>query len=323
MDLDELVQNPNFKRMFPEKRELPFFIWDGKVREVLGSSYHNLLAGFSPEDFDVLILKLSANVTHKSDPTERDKVLKGIETQIKYALGSDKRVIVVASGARAYGEESLPEGSNPVDVYRTGQRLLMNKFRKMDLNVKEFLLTPESMRDTQLRQQELGKILECCNQDYVPVLNVDDVARIKEDAELRREFSSNDVLACRYVAPAVKELGNKPLIIMLGSEAGIYEKESYRRYTCDKNVRFPNVIRVVLNGTGLESQIIPERESAKGTGGLGTKLEAIEFAKKAGIPIMMAQGFQYNQGSLLQGCWPVIALLDKRYVGTIFKPRGD
>lgn len=327
MTLENLLENTTFNRMFPKKRIKPFYIWDGGLIEVDGSKYHDTV-DLNPDDYDILILKLSANVTHRTKPKDREQVFESLEKQIKYAIEKGIKVIVVASGAYAYGSEHHPEpesDSDRADIYRHGQRLLMREFENMTVPVEGFLVTPESMRTRLDRIDTIGRMLFYYGMEFVPVVNVDDVARINAGKELCEEFSSNDVLACKYIASTVKELGLNPLMVMLGSEAGIYELDSYREYA-DQKVPFPSVIRIIRNSTGLESQIIPERESAKGTGGLSAKLDAIRSATDGGIPVMMAQGFQYRKDALVPECLPVIALLGERYVGTIFKPtemRGD
>ena len=255
-------------------------------------------------------------------------------TQLKEERGLN--ILLVSSGAIGLGRkarlrrgERIPEMEKDTpEQKRTdaieGQTLLYELWRHhfYPQLVNESLVTHDDIRDPQ--KKLLQKYQRWLLEGKIPVINEDDARSLEEIDILlkgKRAFRDNDGLASLH-AQFLKRAGYKPLLVLLSNTDGIYTAESFR------NSEY-NPIRVVKISAGLEEQALPV-SSARGRGGVISKIDASRDAALGGVYVVIANGQFCNHDAPYQerrkGSQRRYDVLDSilagRVVGTRFLPRN-
>lgn len=220
----------------------------------------------------------------------------------------DKEVVLVTSGAIGVGVSKLKLQSKPKTVREkqavaaVGQLELMHIYDKFFSEyghvVAQILLTRDIVENHVAREHVINTFETLIEKGIIPIVNENDSVAIDEiESGVNRVFGDNDTLSAM-----VGELVKADLLIILTDIDGFYDCDP-RKNSCSKLI---SVIR----------EITPEIEqyaggvgSARGTGGMITKLTAAKIATSAGIDMVIANGEEPNI---------IFRILNGENVGSVF-----
>ncbi|NLL05754.1 MAG: glutamate 5-kinase [Clostridiaceae bacterium] len=220
----------------------------------------------------------------------------------------EKEVVLVTSGAIGVGVSKLKLQSKPTTVREkqavaaVGQLELMHIYDKLFSEygrvVGQILLTRDIVENHDAREHVINTFETLIEMGIIPIVNENDSVAVDEiESGVNRVFGDNDTLSA-----IVGELVKADLLIILTDIDGFYDCDP-RKNTCSK------LISVIKDVT-------PELElcaggvgSARGTGGMVTKLSAAKIATCAGIDMVIANGEEPNI---------IMQIIDGEDVGSVF-----
>ena len=205
-------------------------------------------------------------------------------------------IVLVSSGAIALGMGKLGMTKRPQDTpgkqacAAVGQCELMYMYDKFfaeySIVVAQVLLTKYVLLEDR-RQHVVNSMERLLSQGVIPIVNENDTVAIDE---LELEVGENDSLAAN-----VATIANADLLVIMSDIDGLYDKDPH----VPEVGRITDDIRDLAGGAG----------SALGTGGMATKIKAVEIAHAADIDVVLMNG--KNPRKLYD-------LFEDKPVGTIF-----
>ncbi|MCH7405223.1 glutamate 5-kinase [Belliella aquatica] len=232
------------------------------------------------------VIKIGSNVLTQKDGNPDLKRIEHLVLQITFLRQQQVKVILVSSGAVAFGKKEiqLPEKLNPVlkkQIWASsGQIELIQTykllFREQRIQVAQILVTKEDFRDRKHFLNMKNCIQGLVSQDVIPIINENDTVAITE-----LMFTDNDELASLTAA-----MVNADSLILLTNVNGIYtgapeETESL-------------LIKHVGQETKDLSAFITASKSSFGRGGMLTKLNMSKKSADLGIQVFIANGKKLN-----------------------------
>lgn len=268
--------------------------------------YDKLFPIMQTRDYSRIVLKfgtstLTAGGTRISAPR-----LVELIRQIAVLHQQGREVIVVSSGAMAAGRERLDYPQLPKDVpakqmlAAVGQPRLMSMYEQLfllyGLNVAQVLLTRTDLADRRRYLNARNTLQALLSHRVIPIINENDTVATEEI-----RFGDNDRLSAHVVS-----LVDADLLVLLTDQDGLY--------TADPRSN-PDA-RLVPQVTDIEIpaelwQAAGGSATGLGTGGMITKLQAADLARRSGATAMIAPG---GQPEIL------LRLVVVEQVGTYFKP---
>lgn len=212
-------------------------------------------------------------------------------------------IVLVSSGAIALGMGKLGMTKRPQDTpgkqacAAVGQCELMYMYDKFfaeySIVVAQVLLTKYVLLEDR-RQHVVNSMERLLSQGVIPIVNENDTVAIDE---LELEVGENDSLAAN-----VATIANADLLVIMSDIDGLYDKDPHVHEDARLIPEVGNItddIRDLAGGAG----------SALGTGGMATKIKAVEIAHAADIDVVLMNG--KNPRKLYD-------LFEDKPVGTIF-----
>ena len=196
---------------------------------------------------------------------------------------SGKEIILVTSGAIAVGTGQLGLRQRPQDTAgkqaaaAVGQCELMysydNQFSSYGHVTAQVLLTRDVIEDDRRKEHVVNTLSRLLEYGAIPIVNENDTVSVEEI-----EFGDNDTLSA-----IVAVLARAQALVMLTDIDGLYTADP-RRHADARLIpvveAIDDTMRQAASGAG----------SARGTGGMVTKLHAAEIATAAGIPTVIMSG---------------------------------
>ncbi len=252
---------------------------------------------------------------------EQIRRLAGQVVELK-KMGYD--VVVVSSGAIGSGMGELGIEKRPSTlpelqaVAAIGQSKLIGAydecFKLHGYHAAQILLTREDFEDRQRYLNTCNTIHTLFQMNAIPVVNENDTISVDEI-----KFGDNDALSA-----LVTNLLNAELLIILSSVDGLYD-----RFPTAKSKA--TVIPMVENISHEIKQLAFDSKTARGVGGMQTKLEAASVVTNAGEAVIIANGRMDNVLKKIVQCENVGTLFlpkeerlasRKRWIGYTIKPKG-
>lgn len=212
-------------------------------------------------------------------------------------------IVLVSSGAIALGMGKLGMTKRPQDTpgkqacAAVGQCELMYMYDKFfaeySIVVAQVLLTKYVLLEDR-RQHVVNSMERLLSQGVIPIVNENDTVAIDE---LELEVGENDSLAAN-----VATIANADLLVIMSDIDGLYDKDPHVHEDArliPEVGRITDDIRDLAGGAG----------SALGTGGMATKIKAVEIAHAADIDVVLMNG--KNPRKLYD-------MFEDKPVGTIF-----
>jgi len=233
-----------------------------------------------------LVVKLGTSVlTAGTDRLHRPYMV-DLARQVAALRAAGWQICLVSSGAVAAGRERL--AASPQQRARAtvplkqmfaavGQSRLMHLYEQLfelyGLQVAQALLTRDDLRDRRRYLNARNTLTLCLERGIVPIVNENDAV---VTAEIR--VGDNDNLSAM-----VAGLVDADLLLILTDIAGLYSADPRgdpSAQLISEVAEIDERIWAIAGGAG----------SARGTGGMRTKIQAAELATRSGTPVVIASG---------------------------------
>lgn len=251
----------------------------------------------------ILVIKIGSNVLTRDGGQPDVERMEALVTQIATLKSEGINVLVVSSGAVAFGrgEISLPEKIDPIlkkQIWASaGQIELINTYKNLfknhQIHISQILVTKEDFRDRKHYLNMRNCLLGLISQGIVPVINENDTVAITE-----LMFTDNDELASLTAA-----MVNADSLVLLTNVDGIF----------DGNPSLPGSKLISLIGNKLPdlADVISPIKSSFGRGGMLTKTSMAKKAAELGIQVWIANGKKENI---------LLDIFDQKATSTYFEP---
>ncbi len=272
-----------------------------------------------------LVVKVGTRVLTRPDGNLDLERIDLLARDIHEAMATNRKVVLVSSGAVGAGMGRLGLRSRPTDlahlqaVAAAGQSLLVEAYErslhKYGRHVGQVLLTAEDLDHRQRYLNARNTILALLEFGVVPIINENDTVSVYE---LQTTFGDNDRLAA-----IVTNLIRAPLLVLLSDVEGLYD-----------GIPGDPEAKVLPTVETLNPEIHALAQDAKtglGKGGMASKLEAARQATASGGNVIIAsgrrpgilreilEGHQVGTAFLTQG---QALAARKRWIGYTVQPRG-
>lgn len=218
-----------------------------------------------------------------------------------------KEMILVTSGAVAVGVDRLGLPKKPDTIpgkqaaAAVGQGVLMHTYEKFFADygqvVAQVLLTKTESIDRHRYTNSRNTFMELLKQGVIPIVNENDVVALDE-----LKIGDNDNMSA-----LVAGIVDADLVIILSDIDGLYTANPQTNLDAE-------LVHLV-------TEITPEIEasaggvgSARGTGGMATKIQAAKAATSSGINLVIASGTEKNA---------IPRILEGENIGTLFVSREN
>jgi glutamate 5-kinase len=197
------------------------------------------------------------------------------------AIGVDREVVLVTSGAVAAGQARLGPRRGGIEwrqaAAAVGQPSLMalyeRGFASRQRTVAQILVTHADLADRRRHLNARHTILHLLAAGVVPIVNENDTVSVEE-----LKFGDNDDLSAQ-----VATLIDARLLVILSDVAGLHSADPRRD---------PAATRIAVAEARSEAldAVAGPAQRGVGTGGMHSKLAAARTAAAAGIPTVIADG---------------------------------
>ncbi len=230
-----------------------------------------------------VVVKLGTSVlTSGSQALDKAHMVE-LARQMAQLMKSGVEVVLCTSGAIAAGREhmqfpSLPDTmANKQLLAAVGQSQLIlawsNLFALYGLHVGQLLLTRADLHDRERYLNARDTLNALLAQNIIPIINENDAVATNEI-----KVGDNDNLSARAAL-----LCDADLLILLTDQPGLFDADP--RSNPDAKL-----ISKVTNIDDSLRQLAGGAVSGLGTGGMATKLEAADLARRSGVEVVIASG---------------------------------
>jgi glutamate 5-kinase len=256
-------------------------------------------------EYKRIVVKLGTSTLTDGNPGLSLPRMSDLARQMSELVEDGREVILVSSGAMASGREHLKFPHFPKDMpakqmlAAVGQPRLMDLWGQLfgiySLTVAQVLLTRDDLRSRRGYLNARNTLLALLQQGVVPVINENDTVATEEI-----RVGDNDNLSA-----LVANLIDADLLILLTDQEGLF--------TADPRVDSDAQIVNVVDTPEIDATLW---EAAGGSGELGvggmiTKLQAADLARRSGVGVVIAAG---NGKDIL------VRVMSGETVGTYFSP---
>jgi len=228
-----------------------------------------------------LVLKIgTSTLTNGTRLISRGKI-EDIGRQI-LALRDAYDIVLVSSGAIAAAKQyiNIKDAGKPIESKQAmaaiGQPLLMRTYNEVfgDLGIQtaQCLMTYRDFEDDASRQNTLNTITELIKYNYLPIINENDTTAVEEIL-----LGDNDRLSA-----LVAVLIRAHLLVLVSDIDGLFDKNPH----LNAEARLIPEVRNIDDARNL----VEERDSELGTGGMNSKLEAAMLCQKENIETWIVGG---------------------------------
>lgn len=227
-----------------------------------------------------VVVKIGTGVLTRENGTLDGASLVRLVTAVAGLKAAGHSCVMVSSGAVGAGVSALNLKAYPNDVETRqaaaaiGQARLMQRyqtlFEQFDLDVAQLLLTGSDLKDHRERVSATMRRL-LVEGDIIPIVNENDSVAIEE---LR--VGDNDMLSAR-----VAEMLGAWQLVLFTTVDGLLDEDNQVIPRVDDLAEVTKVVRA---------------ESGKfSIGGMASKLQAVQYAREAGIEVLVANGRKPEQ----------------------------
>lgn len=232
-----------------------------------------------------LVLKIgTSTLTNGTRLISRGKV-EDIGRQI-LALREEYDIVLVSSGAIAAAKQfiNINDTGKPVESKQAmaaiGQPLLMRIYNEIfsDFGIRtaQCLMTYRDFENETSRRNTLNTITELIKYSYLPVINENDTTAVEEII-----LGDNDNLSAH-----VAVLINADLLVLVSDIDGLFDKNPHLHADAKLIPEIKNIDEA--------RNLVEERDSGLGRGGMNSKLEAAMLCQKENIETWIVGGGQNN-----------------------------
>ncbi|MCX5702158.1 MAG: glutamate 5-kinase [Candidatus Omnitrophica bacterium] len=232
------------------------------------------------KNYKRIVVKIGSSLFYPKGTKVDLGIINKIADQVTVLVESGKEIVVVSSGAIAFGLHVLGLVSRPKDLPHlqaaaaTGQNLLMesysNAFKEKKINCAQILLTWDDFNNRKRYLNAKNTLIALLKlRNVVPIINENDTVSTDEI-----KFGDNDRLSA-----LVASLISADILIILSDVDGLLDK--------DKKV-IPEIFKIT---PWIKAFACPTSKQ-NCVGGMITKIEAAKIAVDSGIPCVIANGYK-------------------------------
>jgi glutamate 5-kinase len=234
-----------------------------------------------------VVVKLGSNLFFNGENTLALDRVSALIDDLAQARLAGRQILVVSSGAVALGATALHRQSallvHKQAFAAVGQSRLMNLyeqgFSKHGLIAAQVLLTSQDFSNPNRFSNLRNTLMTLLEMEVVPVINENDTVATEELEETDRDhhFSDNDQLSARVMSRLEADL-----LILLSDVDGLFTGNP----TDDPSAALiPEVHKITS-----EIESLAGSKSARGRGGMATKIQAAGIAMESGGMAIIANG---------------------------------
>jgi len=230
-----------------------------------------------------VVIKVGTSTLTRGGGPPDTTYIADLAAQIAALQKSGSSVVLVSSGAIRAGMNRLKLPGRPRSIPQkqaaaaVGQGLLMHTyseaFAAYQIPVAQVLLTREDLRDRTRYLNAQNTFAALLGHQVVPIVNENDTVSVDEI-----KFGDNDTLAA-----LVASLIEADTLLLLSDVAGLYDKDP----TQFADARLIPTVETI--DRALE-QRVGGVQSAMGTGGMTTKIQAAKICAGSGVVMRIADG---------------------------------
>ena len=254
-----------------------------------------------------IVIKVGTSTITYANGKRNFSQIDRLAREISDLQNQGKEMILVTSGAVAVGVDRMGLPGKPKTIpgkqaaAAVGQGVLMHTYEKFFADygqiVAQVLITKTEAIDRHRYTNTRNTFMELMRQRVIPIVNENDVVALDE-----LKIGDNDNMSA-----LVAGIVDADLVIILSDVDGLYTANPQ---THPDAVIVPEVV-----------EITPEIEasaggvgSARGTGGMATKIQAAKAATSSGIHLVIASGTEKNA---------IARVLQGEELGTLFVSREN
>jgi glutamate 5-kinase len=239
--------------------------------------------------FHRLVVKCGTSTLTAGTPRLAPPRLVEIAQQVAQLRSAASDIIVVSSGAMAAGRERLDFPQLPKDVpakqmlAAIGQPRLMALYEQIfglyGLTIAQVLLTRADLADRRRYLNSRNTLTALLGHGIIPIVNENDTVATEEI-----RVGDNDNLSA-----LVANLIDADLLVLLTDQAGLFTADPELDPTAQlvTDVTEPDISQALWQAAGGTA-------NGLGTGGMVTKLQAADLARRSGATVVIASGGEPN-----------------------------
>lgn len=282
------------------------------------------MINYLPMNVQRIVVKLGTSTLTAGTPRLSPPRIVDLVRQMAVLRDTGCELLLVTSGAIAAGREwlSFPELPKDIPIKQmlaaVGQPRLMALYEQLfglyNLRVGQVLLTRSDLIDRRRYLNSRGTLNALLSQNVIPIINENDTVSTEEI-----RLGDNDNLSA-----LVANLVEAHLLVILTDQPGLYNSDPKRNADAQlvDEVVETNIPDELWAAAGGSSNLL-------GTGGMFTKLQAADLARRSGAKVVIACGgdpdilLRVFSGERIGTCFlPVASTVEsrKRYLLTGGKP---
>ena len=239
------------------------------------------------DKFKKIVIKVGSSILVDEKGKPKKLWLKEFAKDIKKLIKKKKQIVIVSSGAIAFGCEYLQIKKKGLKVDKSqaiasiGQIELMDFYKKIfdknKIKISQVLLT---LDDTEQRRRSINARRTIDNltaMEIVPIVNENDTTATTEI-----KYGDNDRLAAR-----VAQIISADCLILLSDVDGLYTDNP-------KKNKETKLIKIVKKIDENIKRYATRAENTYGSGGMKTKIEAAKICQLSGCYMVIANGNHKN-----------------------------
>lgn len=235
------------------------------------------------QEKELIVIKIGSNILTTSEKKPDLNNLRDLVHQISQIKKDNKKIVVVSSGAIAYGTEGLGVAPKSLEEKQAaaaiGQVVLMenyqNFFAREGLTIAQILLTKDALLDETRAEYARNTFNTLLEKGIVPIVNENDTVAVEEI-----KFSDNDNLSSM-------------VSVLLGADVQIFLSDIDGLYDLDPRVHEDaKIIKRLTRVSDEMIEKISESVSAVSRGGMKSKVQSAKYLMENHIDVIIASGRQ-------------------------------
>lgn len=259
------------------------------------------------KDAKRIVVKVGTSTITYSNGKRNFNQIDRLARELSDLQNQGKEMILVSSGAVAVGVDRLGLPSKPTTIpgkqaaAAVGQGVLMHTYEKIFADygqtVAQVLLTRTEAIDRHRYTNSRNTFMELLKQRVIPIVNENDVVALDE-----LKIGDNDNMSA-----LVAGIVDADLVIILSDIDGLYTANP----SSDPSAELVHLVQEITPAVEASAGGVG---SARGTGGMATKIQAAKAATSSGIQMVIASGTEKNA---------ITRILQGENIGTLFTSREN
>ena len=239
----------------------------------------------------ILVIKIGSNILVDKDQNLKKNWLQSLAKDIKKIVEKKNNVVVVSSGAIAFGKKTLGKKNlnnlhDKQAAASIGQIQLSQSWQlalsKVGLQSSQILLTAEDLENRRKYLNARNTIYALLDLGVVPIINENDTTSTEEI-----RFGDNDKLSA-IIANSI----SAELLILLSDVNGLYTTDPKKNKNSKLLLKITEINKII-------ESYINKTKSSFGSGGMLAKIEAAKLCMQSDIKMIIANGLEENPLKLI------------------------